>query len=131
MNNLFRFCFSFQGRASRSDLWLRHALPLLLLYGVLFAVLFAAQDVIFGAVVGTVATLLAMWSGLAVSARRCHDRDRSAWFILVGMIPVVSIWYMVELCFLKGTVGPNRFGPDRRDRALLDIVPDAADPLQA
>ncbi len=39
-------------------------------------------------------------------------RNRTGWFLLIGLIPLVSIWLVVELGFLRGTVGPNRFGPD-------------------
>lgn len=54
-----------------------------------------------------------IWSGLAISVKRCHDRDKSGWFILVGLIPIVgAIWLFVEICCLRGTEGPNRFGGD-------------------
>ena len=35
--------------------------------------------------------------------------------LLVGF--VASVWALVELGFLRGTVGPNRFGPDPRPDA--------------
>ena len=69
--------------------------------------------------------------------KRLHDRDKSGWWILlfyltpsvlgsiantseqplVGFVFgvgsfVISIWALVELGFLRGTVGPNRYGPD-------------------
>ncbi|MBK6802517.1 DUF805 domain-containing protein [Novosphingobium sp.] len=49
-----------------------------------------------------VATIIPM---LAVQVRRCHDQDKSGWFILVPI-------YGIILMFLEGTRGPNRFGPD-------------------
>ena len=51
--------------------------------------------------------------GLLLAIKRCHDRDRSGWFVLVALIPVIGgVWLLVELGFLRGTVGPNRYGPD-------------------
>ena len=76
-------------------------------------------------------------SALAIAIKRLHDRDRSGWWILlfyfgpavlagaqastdeelaslilgVGAF-VISIWCLVELGFLRGSSGPNRFGPD-------------------
>jgi uncharacterized membrane protein YhaH (DUF805 family) len=51
--------------------------------------------------------------GFAGLAKRCHDRDRSGWFQLISLIPLIgSIWLLVEVGFLRGTPGPNRFGPD-------------------
>jgi uncharacterized membrane protein YhaH (DUF805 family) len=47
---------------------------------------------------------------LAVAVRRLHDSDRSGWWLLVGLIPVIGwIVNIVQLC-RAGTPGPNRFG---------------------
>ena len=56
--------------------------------------------------------LCAMWVGAATGVKRCHDRDKSGWFMLVGFIPLIGgLWLLVELGFLEGAPGPNRFGP--------------------
>lgn len=45
--------------------------------------------------------------------KRLHDRDHSGWFYFIALIPIVGgIWLFVELGFLPGTEGPNRFGED-------------------
>jgi len=42
-----------------------------------------------------------------------HDRDKSAWWMLIILIPFVGgIWYLVEVGFLKGTEEQNQFGSD-------------------
>jgi uncharacterized membrane protein YhaH (DUF805 family) len=52
-----------------------------------------------------------LWASLAVCVRRWHDRDKSGWWTLINLVPVVgSIWALVETGFLKGTAGENRFG---------------------
>jgi len=56
--------------------------------------------------------LLALYPSIAVSVKRCHDRNRSGWFLLIGLIPLVNLWVLVELGFLRGTPGENRFGSD-------------------
>jgi uncharacterized membrane protein YhaH (DUF805 family) len=33
------------------------------------------------------------------------------WFLLIGIIPLLNLWLLVELGMLPGTAGPNRFGP--------------------
>ena len=54
-----------------------------------------------------------VWVAYALAVKRMHDRDRDWYFVLVGFLPLVGpIWLFVELQCLKGTVGPNRFGPD-------------------
>ena len=48
-----------------------------------------------------------------LAIKRCHDRDKSGWFVLISFIPVIGpIWLLVELGFLRGSQGENRFGPD-------------------
>jgi uncharacterized membrane protein YhaH (DUF805 family) len=115
---------SFDGRISRSTYWVRGVLP-------------SAAIAAFGAPIGAlidVATngagfvyafsaLLTLWPSLAVSVKRCHDRGRSGWFLLVGFIPIVgSIWAHVELGWLRGTAGHNRFGPDPVEEGETEVV---------
>jgi uncharacterized membrane protein YhaH (DUF805 family) len=72
--------------------------------GLQIAVMAIPSVLIFGAIA---------WSGLCVAVKRAHDRDRSGWFVLVQLIPIVgSVWFFVEAGCLRGTVGSNRFGPD-------------------
>ena len=57
--------------------------------------------------------LLTLWPSLAIYAKRWHDRGKSGWWSLIGFVPIIGgIWMLVELGFLRGTEGPNRFGPD-------------------
>lgn len=77
-----------------------------------------------------------IWINLAIGAKRLHDRDKSAWWLLlfyaapgilstagsqmedVGFIILhiisfsISVWAFVELGCLRGTPGANRYGPD-------------------
>lgn len=55
--------------------------------------------------------LVTLIPNLAVTVRRLHDVDKSGWFILLGLIPLVG-FYLLYLYCQPGTVGPNRFGPD-------------------
>lgn len=112
--NILTLWFSPKGRASRSDLWLRTYLA------------FAGMIFIAGLIDGlieqelfvSIVQLSAIWVFLVVQIKRCRDRDRSGWFILLYLIPIVSLWPLIEICFLKGTTGENRFGED----PLTDVV---------
>lgn len=54
-----------------------------------------------------------IWTTIAMQVKRWHDRDKSGVWMLIGFVPLIgSLWTLVELMFLQGTVGPNRFGPD-------------------
>lgn len=53
------------------------------------------------------------WIIVATHAKRMHDLGKSAWWLLVGFIPVVGpIWLMIQLGCLRGTAGPNYYGLD-------------------
>jgi uncharacterized membrane protein YhaH (DUF805 family) len=114
--SLGKFLFSFQGRISRYQYWVQFILP----YTVL-AIVMLAVDLITGmydaqtgvGLFSTIFSVLIIWPSLAVYVKRCHDRDRSGWFLLILLIPIVgAIWLFVELGCLRGSIGANRFGPD-------------------
>ncbi|WP_062014880.1 DUF805 domain-containing protein [Aureimonas sp. AU4] len=48
---------------------------------------------------------------ICVLARRLHDTDASGWWALIGLVPLVGFVMLIPAAF-KGTVGPNRFGPE-------------------
>lgn len=57
--------------------------------------------------------LLLLWPSICLYAKRWHDRDKSGWWSLIVLIPIIGgLWMLIELGFLRGTDGPNRFGPD-------------------
>ena len=133
-----KFIFlSFQGRLNRKPYWLGTIAILSLIIIGVFGVTFLAGGG--GGVVAIgVIYLLLLWPTLAISVKRLHDRDKSAWWLVVFyVVPAllnvlgeagdgdgvgaiifglgglaISIWALVELGFLRGTVGANRFGPD-------------------
>lgn len=61
---------------------------------------------------GWLTAILELWAQAALSVKRAHDRGRSGWFVLVLFIPLVQIWPLIELWFLRGTTGDNQYGPD-------------------
>jgi len=55
-------------------------------------------------------SLLTFIPGLAVGFRRLHDTDRSAWWLLIGLVPLVGIIVLIVFWASAGTAGPNKFG---------------------
>jgi len=54
-----------------------------------------------------------IWSSLAVTIKRWHDRDKSWVWIFITFIPVIGgIWAFIENGCLRGTQGPNTYGED-------------------
>ncbi|MFP6749867.1 MAG: DUF805 domain-containing protein [Alphaproteobacteria bacterium] len=118
--------FSFNMRINRKVYWLKGIL-LLFLAQIAFQLVAGASGfavmsvfgpesiwlIIIAVILGVPFIGFIFWTSLAVVVKRCHDRDRSGWFLLIGFIPILgAIWLLVEIAFLKGTSGENRFGPD-------------------
>ena len=103
--------WSFQGRIRRAQWWVGH----LLLFAWIvagFGLIAVSGGTAFGVFVAVGMFLLGTYWGLALDAKRWHDRNKSGWWSLVGYIPLVGpVWMLVELGCLKGTNGPNQYGP--------------------
>lgn len=109
---------TFTGRAARSEYWFW------VLFTVLASIVANVVDMsLFGIdmsnpesaqafkPVSSIFSLATLVPGLAVSARRLHDTNRSGWWLLlaftiIGIIPLI-IWYCT-----RGNEGDNRFGSD-------------------
>lgn len=105
---------SFQGRIPRKVYWLYGVLGLLVVTLIAIGVVFGIAAVIgdWFAVLLFPIYIMLIWASLAVQVKRWHDRDKSGWWVLIGLIPLVGpIWQLVECGFLEGTQGDNQFGP--------------------
>jgi uncharacterized membrane protein YhaH (DUF805 family) len=116
--------FSFQGRITRKTYWLHYVLPLTAV-----SIVFAIFDHMVGArgIIAFLVNLAAIVPNLAGVVKRLHDRDRSGWFYLIAIIPLIGvIWLIVELGCLRGTRGPNRFGDDPLQDDRYPMMPASA-----
>jgi uncharacterized membrane protein YhaH (DUF805 family) len=109
------------GRIGRKVFWLHYTLPLLIIVWtacILDIMVFGANGLLI-----FLGYAIAMWPSLVSIIKRWHDRDRSGWFSLIWMIPIVGLWALVECGFLKGTSGANRFGPDPLKESDIEPTP--------
>jgi len=63
-----------------------------------------------GGMFAVVFFVAALYPSIAASVKRCHDRDHSWLFMLLGFIPIANLIVLFELGFMPGTPGPNRYG---------------------
>ncbi len=116
--SLAQFYFSPHGRISRAQYWLRFALPVVTIHLVFLVVIIALaighDTTAAGALylLWVFYALTVFWPNLAILIKRSHDRDWPWPYILLLMVPLVQLWPMVEIGFLRGTIGSNRFGAD-------------------
>ena len=97
----------------------------------------ASKASLFPQIITIPMTIAFAWVYAVASIKRLHDRNRSGWWIVpfvvapglfgrfgdwlgdssaaavLGLaVSVLYIWGFIEMAFLKGTRGPNRFGSD-------------------
>jgi len=120
---------TFSGRASRSEFWWFQLFYTLVLIAFLIV---AALSGVFTNIENEPSSLLFIFGGIgglfalamflpqiSLQVRRFHDRNISAWWyltlFLLNMIPAVGPiagLAMLVITILRGTEGPNKFGPD-------------------
>ncbi len=96
-----RTCFSkyanFEGTASRSEYW----------WFALFLFLASAFCSAFSETLQIAFNIATLLPSLAAGARRLHDTDRSGWWQLLGIIPLIG--WIVLIVFLAQESRPNRY----------------------
>ena len=110
---------TFSGRARRSEYWWWVLFLLLVGFvaGLIDAMViapmlgFSSSDSLAGQPLSLIITLALLIPGLAVSVRRLHDIDKSGWWLLISLIPLIGLLLLIYFAVQPGTEGPNRFGP--------------------
>jgi uncharacterized membrane protein YhaH (DUF805 family) len=110
---------TFSGRAQRAEYW----------YFVLFYVLIylglSLLDGVTGTfdsdtgagLLGSIFVLAILIPSLAVTVRRLHDTDRSGWWLLIGLIPIIGGLVLLVFTVLDGTTGANTYGENPKSIA--------------
>ena len=106
---------SFDGRIGRQQMWM----GILVLVGI--NILTAVIDMVIGTyntemgygIINAIFSIVSIYPSVALYAKRWHDRGKSGWWSLILLVPLVGvIWWLIECGFLRGTEGPNQYGPD-------------------
>jgi uncharacterized membrane protein YhaH (DUF805 family) len=104
----------FSGRSRRKEYW----------YFVLFVVIITIAlnviDSLFGThhrasgagLLSSIFSLAILIPSIAVSVRRLHDIDRTGWWVLISLVPLVG-WIVLLIFHVQdSTPGTNRYGPN-------------------
>jgi uncharacterized membrane protein YhaH (DUF805 family) len=97
--------FNFKDRASRSEYWYFQ----LLILPIFIWTQFPSDDNQI-LVIQLVLTFGLIIPAMSSGVRRFHDKDKSGWFILISIIPIIGSIIILIMLSDKGTEGPNRFG---------------------
>ncbi|WP_410750975.1 DUF805 domain-containing protein [Citrobacter sp. U14242] len=125
MSLTFSYCFknplknltNFNGRTRRREYWYyRLGVLFFIILPLAVGLLLTGTDIELAQFIWMAVHILLITS---ITARRLHDTDRSGWWILLGLIPIIGdIVLFIFLC-QKGTIGENRFGKDPKFEHLM------------
>jgi len=106
------FLFSLKGRISRKPFWIFNLI--VFAGGILLGMFIDIPDDVNEISRPQIMFMIwILWPSIAVQAKRWHDINKSAFWLCINFIPLIGpIWALVENGFIRGTPGPNRFGPD-------------------
>ena len=110
---------TFSGRARRKEYWM------FFLFNVLISLGLGVLDVVAGTYsveyetgfFSDLYSLLVLIPGIAVGVRRLHDTNRSGWWILISLIPIIGVLVLFVFMCLDSQPGTNRFGVNPKEAA--------------
>ncbi len=110
----------FSGRARRKEYWYFS------LFNLLITIVLAVIDGMTGTLIaeanigllGGIYALAILIPFLAVSVRRLHDTDRSGWWLLIVLIPLIGSIVFIVFCAQDSQPGENQYGSNPKDAAV-------------
>lgn len=103
----------FTGRSRRKECWMFILFNFIITYTLSFIGGFL------GSAIGALMSMLVLLYSFAVllpsvgvSIRRLHDTNRSGWFLLIGVVPVIGTIILIVLLAIDSQPGDNQYGPN-------------------
>ncbi len=109
----------FSGRARRKEYWYFS------LFNLLITIVLAVIDGMTGTLIaeanigllGGIYALAVLIPALAVSVRRLHDTDRSGWWLLIMLIPLIGAIVILVFMVQDSKPNENQYGSNPKDVA--------------
>jgi uncharacterized membrane protein YhaH (DUF805 family) len=104
----------FSGRSRRKEYWFYTLFYLIgyIIVGILdFALGTTVADDEIG-ILGLLYALALLVPSISVTVRRLHDTNRSGWWFLIWLVPLIGIVVGLVLMCLDSDPGDNRYGPN-------------------
>ena len=116
---------TFSGRARRKEYWM------FFLISALISIVLTLLDILLGTysveyeagLFSGLYSLLILIPSIAVVVRRLHDSDRSGWWILISLIPLIGVIVLFVFTCLDSQPGTNRFGANPKEAASQTLPP--------
>lgn len=95
----------FDGRDTRQQYWMY------VLFYFIFAVVAGILDAVLGIeLLSVIYALAVLVPSISITARRLHDTDRSGWWQLISLIPVIGFIVLIVFTVQDSDPNTNRFG---------------------
>ena len=116
---------TFSGRARRKEYWM------FFLISALISIVLTLLDILLGTysveyeagLFSGLYSLLILIPSIAVVVRRLHATDRSGWWILISLIPLIGVIVLFVFICLDSQPGTNRFGANPKEAASQTLPP--------
>ncbi|MES2414430.1 MAG: DUF805 domain-containing protein [Pseudomonadota bacterium] len=99
--------FGVEGRARRTEYWMYFLVYL----GIIIVA--SILDAIIGlGLIGGIAALVHLIPSITVGVRRLHDINKSGWWLLIVLIPLIGWLIAIYWAVKEGDAGDNTYGRD-------------------
>lgn len=105
--------FNFEGRLNRQP-YIQCMLGIWVLSSVVGWMFSSSTSFLISLLFGIISLAIAA-SAISLGVRRLHDLDKSGWWLLIGVIPLIGFLFQIYLLAAKGTDGVNTYGYDPLD----------------
>ena len=107
----------FSGRSRRMEYWY------FVLFNIIVSIVLGVIDGLLGTsgsyagagLLSGIYGLAVLIPSLAVTVRRLHDTDRTGWWILIALVPLIGVIVLLVFALLEGTPGDNQYGPNPKE----------------
>ncbi len=111
----------FSGRGQRMEYWMFG------LFYLIFAIVLAIIESILG-IGGEAGGLLSgffllamLIPSIAVTVRRLHDTDRSGWWLLIALVPLIGAIIFLIFMVQDSQAGENQYGPNPKSGTATSL----------
>jgi uncharacterized membrane protein YhaH (DUF805 family) len=107
----------FSGRARSKEYWY------FVLFNIIISFVLAVIDVATGSfsaeagigLLGGIYTLAVLIPSIAVLVRRLHDTERSGWWLLIGLVPLIGSIVLLVFMVQDSKPGQNQYGANPKE----------------
>jgi uncharacterized membrane protein YhaH (DUF805 family) len=115
----------FKGRAARQEYWMFVLINMLisLALGMVMGILGVSEDI--ADTISGLYSLAVLIPGLAVASRRLHDGGKSAWWLLLILVPILGWIALIIFLCQDSQPGANQYGPNPKGVSSETPTPSA------